>query len=101
MLIMVLVFGTTIYRCGSCGSYVYGQSTDPRMEFSDFPITNLQRCEKGYLLACPGPQVADKNHAPLLKPTIHINYTMRIQDMKDGLTKFEGMPGPDPIIMPE
>jgi hypothetical protein len=83
--------------CVACGGPTHGVSTAPNWQISDVPITGLARCPKGFLLASPGPHADDKSKTACLKPSIHLNYDMRLQDIKDGLPKFQGMPG-SPLI---
>ena len=74
------------YRCGKCGSPVYGESLLPDFPFVDVPLGASERDDSGAIKSLD-----------LLKPTAHINYDVHVAGMVDahakGIPKFTKMPG--------
>ena len=75
--------GMTRYRCGSCGTPVYAESTDPKYDFRDAPLVVFERDADG--------KIKDLDE---LRPTAHIFCASRVSSIAAadpaGVTKFLG-----------
>lgn len=73
----------TRFRCAKCGCPVYNQSTDPKFDFRDAPITTFERDGAGTI-----------KHLDDLRPVAHIFCADRLPGIAksdpDGVVKFVG-----------